>query len=558
MHSIHKYLGYLEQIPDAPEPEATRDVPQVVFSPENLEKWKRTDDPGEQEWIRVPAWANRMADFVLLRGDFAAIRRIDNLDRKTPRFWAPLSVTSEEDPRFPLDCRQFPVVEVTYRCATSHACPACVWNYAGGSHQIYLEPSRDWTTAVMLIPQHDFPETISRFTIRLYAAWRSTEDLEIARVRFRGLLPKEAEALAKLSARLDNTPAPSPYPLLDTFLPFGVHMHASVAEQLADLMDISLFDYLRLAFEDIVRHHHNCIVFEGMHTFSQEVFNVVVELAENFGIRLVPAFDWPLEGFGERGNDLLDAYVKPHIHSNGILAWSVMDAPLEQNLTHFIQARDMFAAADPNHPMVIYLGKADAFPVFSPFFAASGFSYFRPREPWAITEMLRTHIPLSRGQQFWVTAPAFVYASNSPAWGTSPQLRLMLNSALACGARGWIAHTYHNTPVWVEGHYEQSLTGPFLTFSDLWAELGNRVERLTGLAPLFLSARPVAPPEALQFSIAFKKNPKSRLADNINAIAVSWLQGPDYFLYYLVNNDTEQVTSVNLSCGFVAGRVGGV
>ncbi len=548
MHSLHKYQGYLKQLPDAPDPEAVKDVPQVVFSPESIEKWKCTDDPGELEWTKASAWVGRTdGGSVLLHSDFAAIRRIDNLDRKKPRFWAPLSVTSEEDPRFPLDCRQFPVVEITYRCVTSHACPACVWTYPGGAHQLFLEPSRDWLTAIMLIPHHDFPASISRFTLRLYSAWRSKEVLEIAQVRFRGLLPTETSALAGLSSELGDTPAPPAYPLLDTFLPFGVHMHATVAEQLAELMDISLFDYLRLAFEDVVRHHHNCIVFEGAHTFSQETFNVVVELAENFGVRLIPAFDWPLEMFAEKGDDLIDSYIKPHTQSNGILAWNLMDTPFEQNLAGSVRARNMIAAADPNHPMAVQLGGADAFPLFSPHFAASGFSYFRPREPWAIAETLRTHIPLLQGQQFWVTAPAFVYASDYPPWGTSPQLRLMLNSALAGGARGWIAHTYHNTPVWVEGHYERSLTGPFLTFSDLWAELGNRVERLTVLAPLFLSARPIPPPEHLQFSVGFKKNPKSRLLPGLDAISVSWLQGPDYLLFYLVNNDTEQVTSVNLS-----------
>jgi len=60
----------------------------VVFSPESIEKWKCTDDPGELEWTKASAWVGRTdGGSVLLHSDFAAIRRIDNLDRKKPRFW---------------------------------------------------------------------------------------------------------------------------------------------------------------------------------------------------------------------------------------------------------------------------------------------------------------------------------------------------------------------------------------------------------------------------------------------------------------------------------------
>lgn len=548
MHSKYRYHGYLKQLPGSPDPEALKHINQVVFTADSIDHWKCVDDPAEKEWVNVPVRVNRTEEYVALRAHFEDIRRIDNLDHKEPRFWAPLSITSEEDPRFPLDCVQFPLVEITYRCATSHASPACVWSYSGGSHLLHLEPSRDWVTAGMLMSHRGFPKTISRFTVRLYASWRSTEGLDIAGVRFRELLPEEAEALARLYVELDETAAPQSFPLLNEFLPFGVYMDTAVVEQLADLMDISFFDYLRLAFEDIVRHHHNCVVLQGMQGLEHDDRNVLVELAENFGLRLIPTFDWPMgDKFDESVDELIDTYIKPYADSNGILAWNVLDAPPEQCLVNFVKTRDKIAAVDHNHPMTVHMRQADAFPVFSPFFAASGFSHFRSGEPWAIAETLQTHLPLMRGQQFWLTAPTFVYASDAPEWCTSPQLRMMLNSTLANGARGWLSYTYHNTPVWVDGHHERSLTGPFLTFSDLWAELGNRVERLAVLSPLFLSARPVLRPEHLNLSFNFQKNPKSRLQKNIEGISVSWLQGPDYFLLYIINNDTYQVTSLNLS-----------
>ena len=547
MHSNYRYLGYLKQFPGPPDPEALRQVNHIAFNADSIETWKCFDDPAEKEWRNIPVRVSRGEEGAQLRGHFEDIRRIDNLDRRVPRFWAPLSITSKEDPRFPLDCQQYPIVEVTYRCITSHACPACQWSYPGGAHLVRLEPSRTWQTAAMLMPHRDFPRTISRFTIRLYASWRSTETLEISEVRFRALLPQEAEMLQGLYVNLEQTAPPPAYPLLNEFLPFGVYMNIATVEQLADMMDISFFDYWRLAFEDIVRHHHNCVVLEDMQTLDQDDRGVLFELAENFGLRLVPTFDWPMENFGEEGDALVQSYIAPHIESKGILAWNVLDAPSAQNLPHFLGAREKIAAVDPNHPMVVHLRQADTFAYFAPYFAAAGFSHFHSGEPWAVGETLRAHLPLLGGQQFWVTAPTFVYASDAPDWCTSPQLRLMLNSTLANGARGWLAHTYHNAPVWMGGHYERSLTGPFLTFSDLWAELGNRVERLSVLAPLFLSARPSAPPPHLQFVVNVQKNPKTQIREDMDALSVSWLQGPDYYLFYLVNNDSVQVTSVNLS-----------
>ena len=134
--------------------------------------------------------------------------------------------------------------------------------------------------------------------------------------------------------------------------------------------------------------------------------NVLVELAENFGLRLVPTFDWSMdETFEASGDDLIDAYIRPHADSNGILAWNVLDAPPEQSLVNFVKARDKIAAVDRNHPMTVHMRQPDAFPFFSPFFAASGFSHFLSGEPWAVADTIRTHLPLMGGQQFWLTAP---------------------------------------------------------------------------------------------------------------------------------------------------------
>ncbi len=548
MNCKYKHHGYLKLLQEPPDPAALAELDRIEYGPDDLEQWKSDDDRMEKEWVGVPTRKRRTEDGLSLLAHFEDIRRIDNLDRAVPRYWAPLSITAKNDSHFPLDCVRYPVVEVTYRCSTSHALPACYWRYPGGEHLVYLEPSRDWQTAAMLIPYKQFPALLTRFSIRLYGAWRTTESIELASITFRELLPREKEALAAFDKSISAVAPPEHYPILDDFFPFGVSMHAAIAEQLAGLLDISVFDYWRLALEDIARHHHNCVSVEGIQALSHEDRSVLLELAEHFGLRLIPTFDWPMEQFGEEGDSLVETYIKPYANSPAVLAWNILDAPPASAFRSFIDARDKIAEADPNHPMAIHLRQPDAFPLFAPLFAVSGFSHYKSGAPWALGDALRTHLPLMGGQQFWVTAPAFVYASDAPDWNTSPQLRLMLNMALANGARGWIAHTYHNMPVWVDGHYDRSLTGPFLTFSDLWAELGNRVERLDVMAPLFLSAHPIQqPPPFIHVKADARKHPKSQLQSDMSTLSTFWLQGPDYYLLYMINNDTDQVTAVNLT-----------
>ena len=196
---------------------------------------------------------------------FEDIRRITSiLTAPSPTSEAPLSVTPEEDARFPLDCLRYPVVEITYRCTTSHALPACQWTYSGGQHLIQLDSEREWCTVAILIPYRNFPEILTRFSVRLYGSWRTTESMDIASIAFRALLPEEQAVLDDINAYINTVSPPRHYPILDDFMPFGVTMNAATAAQLSNMLDIPLFDYWRLALEDIARHHHNCVVVEAM------------------------------------------------------------------------------------------------------------------------------------------------------------------------------------------------------------------------------------------------------------------------------------------------------
>jgi hypothetical protein len=201
--------------------------------------------------------------------------------------------------------------------------------------------------------------------------------------------------------------------------------------------------------------------------------------------------------------------------------------------------------ADPNHPLAVILREPNAFPLFSRCFPASGIAQYRSHAPWQVADLVRTHRPLSAGQQFWFVAPGFIYATDTPEWHSCPEMRLMLNLAYANGARGWFTFAYHNDPIWIRGSCQRSLTGPFLTFSDLWAELGQRIEQYNALAPLFLEAEPQPSPEPW-FASKSTAHANAQLPEGIAPSSVYRLDGDGFQLHCLVSNDVREMTTVKL------------
>jgi hypothetical protein len=455
-----------------------------------------------------------------------------------------MSSLRSEDPRFPVDVLRYPIVETTYRCLTSRAHPAWVWHYPGGLHHDGLIHTREWRTVARYIPHFGFPKQVERMTFRLYANSRSTEAMEIKSLRFRAASPAEQEAIQRRSVELESQ-APLRYPILDEFLPIGVCMKAGTAKTMADTLEISLHDYWRLAIEDITRHSHNCIALEEIEQLDTAQWRDLLDVASHFHVRIVAMFDWPMDDFETQGDALISQYIQPYANSDAILAWSVQNEPPEHGFASHLEARDRIAKADPNHPMAVMMHDPDAFPLYAPFFPASGMTYFRSKAAWQLGDLIRTHYSLSRGRQFWIQVPAFVYGTETPEWNTCPEMRLMLNQAFANGARGWFSFAYHNTPIWMGGPCQRTLTGPFLTFSDLWSELGQRIERFAAMLPLLGGAVPDGS-HAADFDITSKPNPRTQLPPGIPPISWGWLQGEEYALLYIVNNDIGEVTPVNI------------
>lgn len=549
----YEYSGYLRSLIYSPDRAEIGRADAIDIPSGNIAQWKQDDDERDPEWRQIPLNTAHKQDGVTLKANFERMRAIETTGPQDPSFWAPLTCRAGQNAGpFPVDAHRYPVIEITYRCLTKGCRPAWQWHYPGGLHFDWLRPANEWVTVARLVQHRGFPGQITALTLRLYSVTRSVEEWEIKCIRFRALTAAEAEALRKDMIRLDKPSfAPKHYPLLDSFVPLGVCVNASTGRALADLMETPFRDYWRLVMEDVARGHHNCMMVEDVESLSSTETTELLGLAASFGLRVVPVLNWSASRFLREGAELTEKYVRPHAESEALAAWCLESEPSENSFESYCRAKELFEAADESHPLVSLMRDPNATPLFAKHFAASGISYFKSNDPWQLGDMVRTHLPLVAGQQFWVTAPAYIYATGTPRWNTCPEVRLMINHAFANGARGWFSYCYHNVPIWVEGPFKRSLAGPFLTFSDIWIELSHRVERFRGLSRLLLKTRP-GDYWIPNVKITSQPHPNTRLPEGIPHVSWTWLHGADFGLLYVVNNDINEVTGVNIDIPTVA------
>ncbi len=531
----------------SPAPLSSEGADGTTIDAQSLANWPLSDDPAEKAWRDVVAYKETGARGVVLCGDFTGIRRIDNLDEERPGFWAAMSSLEAADQGpFPLDTGRFPILEITYKFLSSRSHAELVCFYNGGECVHRLDHTTEWTTAAVLLHHRGFPEQVTGVAVRLYAHKRTEESIEIESVRFRAMTGAEAEAWGGTCAAEARRKASPTVAAPADFLPFGVFLNAATAAKLADLMEISFGDYWRLALEDIARHHHNCVVVEKAEALGRDHGKELEGLAQSFNVKVVPLFGMPLNSPERLWKRLADTLVTDFSASKDVLAWGMGEAPDESDLDQWRRFCNAFRRADTSHPLTAPFRHPGTLPAFSSCMDVNWIHFFKSFCPWKIGEAVHAHLGLGGGKALWVTAPAFVDASGAPEWSSGPEMRLMLNQALANGARGFFTYAYHNSPIWDGGHCERSLTGPFLTFSDLWAELGNRVERFTAMAPLFLNAVPNGEEPPFKLGLVSRANPRSKVPEGLPLVQVLWMRGEDFHLCYLVSNDADQSVSVNL------------
>ncbi len=541
----YQYTGYLSTILYAPDPGAADRGPNVLIGADDLSRWPTEGLAPEKEWQGLPVSRRHTPDGVELTGRFEGEARIDNLAPDDLGFWVAMSTLSYEQPGLPVDVEEMPVVEIAYRNKTEGGVLSLVYLYEGGYQELHLPKTPRWTTAVHRLSYRGAPKRITKLILRLYSTQRATQTAEIQRVQFRAMTPEEAEACNKDLERLGRDYGPRRVPLLDDFVPLGTMMDAEKTRRLAQTLGITTEEYWVLAFEDIVRHNHNAIALENANSMTPEEWGGLLDLAEANGIRILAMADLKLDTQASDLEPLVDWMVRPYADSNALLGWSFVTEPEEHEIHGLLAAKAKVEEADPNHPVCSITRHPSAYPLLGEYFSASGTTHYTSHAPLDMAASVRVHRRLCAGQQFWVMAPAFVYATGTPEWHTCPEMRLMVNTAFANGARGWFTCAYHNDPIWVRGSYARTLTGPFLMFSDLWMELDQRMERFTVLAPLFTHAEP-APLPRLWFVQSRTSADYTELPPDTPETNSYRLRGPDYNIYFIVSNDIRGMASVDI------------
>lgn len=549
------YKGLLNKIKDPPTPQELEKCANVTFFPDDLMKWSMEDDPGEQEWKGISA--RRMIEEIdgekILKwtGDFTPIRRLNFLkDMEKPSFWVPLSTRTSSVPHFPIAQNKYPIVELNYRMQYGKCLPAWTWHYTTGQFFEFLDMDFKWTTVARAWCFNSFPRKMENFALRLYSYTRTKETMYIRSIRFREPTEREKELLNKKDILQLGHEKPIHYPILDEFFPIGTYINANTARNMSHLLKVDLASYLDLLFEDLSLHYHNVAFVEKFYDFLPGDQEVLFEISKKHKVKLIISL--------EEENIFLDTsktnlFIKEKEHTikrysteDNLFGWVLKENPSDAEIDAYIQIKKKIEQIDEKHPVIYLTREANAFPLYAQVSSIVGLSHWKSNNPWELGQVLKTHMKFINGQHLWAIGPTFVFGSGAPIWNTAPEIRLMINLAISSGARGWLSYTYHNIPLWSGGECQRSLTGPFLTFSDVWQELGGRLGRFYSLAHLVMSARPTSPPDFIP-DIQSRKHPRSRCPDSVDILINTWMKGENFWLFYLVNQDTSEVTGVNIN-----------
>jgi hypothetical protein len=542
----YEYSGYLSTILYKPDPDAANQVDHVTFTAEDLANWKTEDLTTSTEWKKVVAKKIQTQDGIQLEGNFSGLAAIDSFTENDPRFWVPLSTLGLTDGRLPIDTQKYPIIEVTYRCTSENAHPVWMWTYEGGSHFGNLPKSQEWHTIARNVQHFGHPAKIDNIIFRLYSGIRSKESFELKSVTFRAMTKEETEANERSITSLNEKSNHKSFDVLKDFMPLGVYMDAESSVRLADMLGISENEYWDFVMEDLVEHDANAIALAHVDQLTPDRWEAILSRCSDNGIKILARHEYPLDGTPEEQQKVIDSSIKPYADSDAIFARSFNGEPIENDFHQVLEAKEAIEAADPNHPMSIIARYPNSYALFAPYFAASGVGHFATHRPWDAGKMVRTHVPMSDAQQFWVAAATFVYPTQTPAWSACPEMRLTSNLAFANGARGLFAYSYHNDPVWLRGRVQRTLTGPFLTFSDLWMELMQRMRVYNALAPLFLEASNEDSMDSW-FTEGISTDSIILPAPGIAPISQFHLRGDDFSLYITVSNNTREMASVNIN-----------
>lgn len=287
--------------------------------------------------------------------------------------------------------------------------------------------------------------------------------------------------LALFSCASPLPPRPTP-PC--SFFPIGMYV---AAERLADAWDATPAVHLgrpaletwRRDLDDMARHHINVVAIENTSAIPIETLRTMIRDGFDRGI-----LTWASENGLPPEKDFAAWTLHRHAHLRGepgLLAWSLWDEPLAEDLPRWLRLKAILEAADPTHPILaVTHGGPKGFERHAPAHAHDFYPILTDAaDPLSVGSMVRRYVDAAGPAHIWFVQQAF--HGEGRRLPTPAESRLMTFAALANGAKGIFHFIYDH------------LTDPINNSTPLWDEIGLTSARLAAIGPLLLDTKPVDP-----------------------------------------------------------------
>ncbi len=537
----YTYGGFAAKLFPKPDEEQLQTLPAVTLTQRDIYQWTHQDIDQNK---KIAASHKKIKEGIQFTGRFGSVSALNCISLKEPVIFASMGTFGWQNEIFPIDTQQYPVLEITYRVPDDLIQPRITWFYEGGQVEEVLPVTRKWETVALLMVWKGFPEKIENVVVRMYSSVCATRTLEIASVRFRALSEEEALAIKDAEKYPCGREYDFPDSAAEPFMPIAVQMNAGTARRLAEMLGLSLAEYWNLAFEDIVLHHHNSVVLEECFSLNLEEIREFLSCAEHFSLRVILSIT-TLDCDGDDLSEITIERIRTLGDSKVILGWYIVPDPSDSNLERLARIRWKIAEAAPLHQVSIRLHSAFSLARVGRCFSSYTIPFRRNHIPWSLGNEIRIHHPLTDGIPLWVESTTSLNGMNVPKWSTCPEMRLQMGMAFARGVQGWITDRYHNDPLWTGGTHQRSLTGSFLTFSDLWSELGSGAEMYNAIAPLLLDMTPV-PLRRVPFISKCEAAENAQTFEKLPPAQWYRLRGESFNVFMVISMDIRGVTSLEV------------
>jgi len=328
------------------------------------------------------------------------------------------------------------------------------------------------------------------------------------------------------------------YPQLRNLFPFGMYV---AAERIGEYhnpdypthMGRPMMEPYRRDLLDMARHYINVIAVENTAAIPLPALRQMLGEGERAGILM-----WASENSLPKDDELeawAERRLRPLRDEKGLLAWAPFDEPLDTDIPRWLRYKEVFEAADPNHPVIaVTHGGPKGFENHDVAQAADYYPVFVDNpNPWAVGPRVRRYVDATT-KPIWFVAQAF--QGEGRQLPTIAESRMMTYMAVAEGAKGIFYFIYDH------------ITNQFNAPTPLWDDIGDLGKKLRAISPEMLDTRPDRESTLVKFKVAPNKD--SHRPKDLPPAACSVLASPSGHAFAVVyNTSVEEPAEAIFSVG---------